>query len=213
MGFLAAIAVALVATDARADFDFQFAAGLNGSWLRKTPSLSTPPVITYARELEGGEVPMRGSVFTIGPYIDVALTLDDRWSVPLLGGAGYLAVGSYDQVVTSYEGSLVNVRPWSTFRGDLLLPGLGRRFKHRRYMWGAAVRTGIGYMSMGGSLADGRDSAPLDLSATTFVLQAELEACRRLDPTTRVCLHAAPRIYDFGFMNGLTFGIRGEWGR
>jgi len=199
--------------EARADFDFQFASGVNAGWMRKTPSFATGPIVTNARDLNGGSVPMRGGTTTLGPYLDIALTLDDRWSIPLLGGAAYWAVGSYDSVATSYDGSLVNVRPWSAFRGDLLLPGLGRRFKYRRYMWGVSMRTGLSYLSMGGSLADGRESVPLDLSATTFVLQAEVEACRRLDPTTRACLLVVPKIYDFEFLNGLTFGLRVEWGR
>jgi hypothetical protein len=210
---IAFIAFIAFPREARADFDFQFATGLNGGWIRKTPALATPPLLTNARELGSGSIPMRGGLATVGPYLDIALTLDDRWSIPLLGGAGYWSVGSYDAVVTSYEGSIVNVRPWSAFRGDLLLPGLGRRFKHRRYMWGAAMRMGLSYLSMGGSLADGAESVPLDLSATTFLVQAELEACRRLDPTTRVCLHVAPHVYDFSLLNGLTFGFRAEWGR
>ena len=61
--------------------------------------------------------------------------------------------------------------------------------------------------------APGTDTVPLDLSAASIVLQAEIEACRRLDPTTRVCLHVAPRFYDFSAANGITAGIRMEWGR
>jgi hypothetical protein len=44
------------------------------------------------------------------------------------------------------------------------------------------------------------------------MLQFEVEACRRLDPTTRICVHAAPRIYDYEFVNGGIIGIRMEWG-
>ena len=43
-------------------------------------------------------------------------------------------------------------------------------------------------------------------------LQTDIKACRRLDPTTRLCLQVAPRLYDFGFVNGATVGLRIEWG-
>ena len=68
-------------------------------------------------------------------------------------------------------------------------------------------------MSMGGSIAGGTGDSSTSLSGFSGVLQAELAACRRLDPVTRVCVQVAPRIYDFGFMNGATLGLRVEWGR
>jgi hypothetical protein len=53
----------------------------------------------------------------------------------------------------------------------------------------------------------------MDLRAASFLVQAELEACRRLDPTTRLCLQVAPRIFDHELLNGVMFGLRMEWGR
>jgi hypothetical protein len=148
-----------------------------------------------------------------GVGADVELTVDDRWKVPLVGGNAAWAVGSYDTVLTSFDGSIAHVRPWSTFRGDLLLPGIGRRWKHRRNMWAAAIRTGVSFATVDGAVAAGAESVPLDLSARTLLVQVELEACRRLDPTTRVCLQLVPRLYEHELLNGLTFGLRMEWGR
>jgi hypothetical protein len=68
-------------------------------------------------------------------------------------------------------------------------------------------------MFVGGSIAGGASDVTTSLSAYSGVLEVQLEACRRLDPATRICLQAAPRIYDFGLMNGGTLGLRVEWGR
>jgi hypothetical protein len=133
--------------------------------------------------------------------------------IPGLGFAGYGAVGSYDTIVTSADGSIARARPWTTYRLDVLLPGIGYRMKHRRYMFVASVRTGISALHMSGSVAGGTGETLAALSGVSGVLQVELEACRRLDPVTRVCAQVAPRIYDFGFMNGATLGLRVEWGR
>ena len=149
----------------------------------------------------------------VGASADIDLTIDDKWKVPLIGGAGYWAVGSYDTVVTSYDGSITKLRPWSAFRGDVLLPGFGRRWKQRRNMWGLGIRSGLSFLTMGGSVAAGAESYPLDLNAFTVLVQVEIEGCRRLDPTTRVCAQIVPRIYEHEIMNGLTFGVRFEWGR
>lgn len=181
--------------------------------MRRTPTFSSKSLETNARVFGAGRVPTDRSLALVGPSLDVELTLDDRWRVPIIGGATYWAAGSYDRVVTSLDGSIASVRPWSAFRADLLLPGIGRRWKHRRNMWGVSLRSGVSFMQMGGSVASAAESDALELSAATFVLQAEIEACRRLDPTTRICLQVAPRLYEHELMNGLTFGIRMEWGR
>ena len=214
-----AVAIAVVGSvlwtgDARAEFDFQFAANMNGAWLRRTPALSARRVSTSARDIAAGDIQTRGGLALLGFSADLDLTLDDRWKVPLLGGAAYWAVGSYPTTITSYDGSIAHLRPWSTFRADLLLPGVGRRWKHRRNMWGAAIRTGISFATMGGTVAAGTETVPLTtLTAATFLVQVEFEACRRLDPTTRVCAQVVPRLYEHELLNGLTFGLRMEWGR
>lgn len=208
-----AFALFVASRDARADFDFQLATSCSGAWLRRTPTLSATSISTSARDIAPGEIKTRGGLAMLGVSADIDLTLDDRWKVPFVGGSAYWAVGSYDAVVTSFDGSIARLRPWSTFRGDLLLPGLGYRWKHRRNMIGANVRTGVSFASMGGTVASGAGTVDLSLSASTFLVQVEVEACRRLDPTTRVCLQVVPRIYEHELMNGFTVGLRMEWGR
>lgn len=201
------------ASEARADVDFQVATTVSGAWLRETPDLDAKSVTTSARDVGAGRVRTGGGLAMAGVGGDVELTIDDRWKVPLFGGMFFWAVGSYDATITTFDGSIARLRPWTTVRGDFLLPGVGRRWKHRRNMWGVAVRTGVSVAAMGGSVAAATETAALEMSAGTFLLQLELEGCRRLDPTTRACLQVVPRLYEHQLLNGLTVGLRMEWGR
>ncbi|MBX3216965.1 MAG: hypothetical protein KF850_33340 [Labilithrix sp.] len=201
------------ASEARADVDFQVATTVSGAWLRETPDLDAKSVTTSARDVRAGRVRTGGGLAMAGVGGDVELTIDDRWKVPLFGGMFFWAVGSYDATITTFDGSIARLRPWTTVRGDFLLPGVGRRWKHRRNMWGVAVRTGVSVAAMGGSVAAATETAALEMSAGTFLLQLELEGCRRLDPTTRACLQVVPRLYEHQLLNGLTVGLRMEWGR
>jgi hypothetical protein len=177
------------------------------------PTLTSSSASTAARDVEASKVPIGGSVLSLGAGMDISALIDDRWTLPLLGIAAYGAVGSYDTIVTSADGSIAQVRPWTTYQIDILLPGLGYRVKKRRFMFSATLRTGAVALHTSGSVAGGGESIPIDLKGLSPLVQAELEACRRLDPIRRVCLQVAPRIYDFGFMNGATFGLRFEWGQ
>lgn len=213
-GCTAACALSIPSAAHAGDVDFQLTAGAGVSWVRKMPSLKTTSVTpTIAREGGEGEVAIGGSLAAFGGGIDLGFTVEDRWVVPVLGFAGYGAVGSYDAVATSLDGSIAHVRPWSAYEVDLLLPGVGYRVKRRRFLFSALVRTGVVWLAAQGSVAAGVESVPISLVGISGLVQAELEACRRLDPVTRVCLQVSPRIYDFGFMNGATFGLRVEWGR
>ena len=149
----------------------------------------------------------------MGASLEFAMTVDAHVVIPVFGLAAYAALGSYDTVITSADGSIATVRPWTAYRLDALLPGIGYRVTQRRWMFQADIRTGVSVMLMEGTIAGGSSETETPLTAISGVLVAELEACRRLDPVTRVCLQLAPRIYDFGFMNGGTLGLRVEWGR
>ena len=212
-GLAAGVAILASASPARADVDVQIGGTAGAAWMRSLPALTSPSTMTAAREVPKARVPIGGSLAWMGAGFDLGMTVDDRIVVPGIGVAGYGAVGSYDTVVTAADGSIARAHPWTAYRLDVLLPGIGYRWKHRRFMLQAAVRTGVSGMFMGGSIAGGTSDAVTSLSAYSGVLEAQLEACRRLDPVTRVCLQVAPRIYDFGFMNGATLGLRVEWGR
>lgn len=208
-----ALASCLVARDASADVDLQVAAGLSTGYLRNVPSLGAGKVSTTARDIAAGDVAARGGLWLLGGTVDLQLTIDDRWTMPLLGVTGMWAVGQDAPISSSFDGSIAQVRPHTAFRFDVLLPGVGRRWKHRRFMYSLAARTGISSISMDGDVAAGTSRTPLDLRSTTFLLTVEAEGCRRLDPDHRICFQVAPRVYEHQFLNGVTFGLRMEWGR
>lgn len=208
------LAACFVARPAAADYDLQFAAGFGAGYLRKTPALTGEGASTTARDVPKGTVASRGGALTmLGGTFDMQLTFDDRWMLPLLGGNLSWAVGSYDRVASSLDGSVFTYRPHTAFRGDLYLVGFGRRWKHRRNMFSIAARTGFSRLAIDGSVAAGADAIPMRLVANTFLFQIEAEGCRRLDPERRICLQVAPRIYEHEAINGVTFGLRMEWGR
>jgi len=212
----ASLAVATVALpgDAHAtDVELEVALGAGGAWMRGLPKLTNEPLSTTSRELASRRLEVPGSVTAFGGYFEIGASVNDRFLVPLVGIGGYAAGGLYDPVVTSLDGSITRVRPWTTTRFDGLLPGFGYRVKQRRWMFGFAARAGFSVISVRGGVASGIGWDDLELTALSPLLQAELEACRRLDPVTRVCLQVAPRIYDGVFMNGATFGLRMEFGR
>lgn len=205
---------ALVAPSAaRADdLNLQYGFGVDLGFVRQTPALRFPSD-SYLRENARGKIPMPGGFTFAGAHLDVTVTLSDRWQIPLVGAGIYGAVGSYDAVVTTYDGSIVRVRPWTAVRPEFHVLGLGYRWKHRRNQVGFMVRTGASFVEMQGSFAYGGVPEAVELSAATFMVQIDLEACRRLDPATRLCLHVAPRVYDYELFNGGIIGIRMEWGR
>jgi hypothetical protein len=206
-------AIVTHAEPARADVDFQLAGTTGAAWMRALPTLRSPALSTAARDVPDARIPVGGSLTWMGAGLEIGMTIDAHVVVPGIGVAAYAAVGTYDTVMTSADGSIATVRPWSAYRMDMLLPGIGYRTKQRRWMFQADVRTGLSIMSMGGTITGGSSETATSLTAISAVLVAEVEACRRLDPVTRVCLQVAPRIYDFGFMNGGTLGLRVEWGR
>jgi hypothetical protein len=212
-GVLALAALIAVPLPARADVELEAAAIGGLAWTRALPTLSSARTLTAARDVRASQVAVGGSLFAAGAGVDVGLALDDRLFLPGLGFAGYGAVGSYDAVLTTADGSIARVRPWTTYQLYLLLPGVGYRMKHRRFMFVTSIRTGISGMFMEGAIAGGDGEVQAPLSGLSGLVQVELEACRRLDPVTRICAQFAPRLYDFGFMNGATLGLRVEWGR
>jgi hypothetical protein len=58
--------------EARADFDFQLAAGTGVAFMRNSPSLTSKAVETSARSMPDGKVPMTGGLTMLGVYADVA---------------------------------------------------------------------------------------------------------------------------------------------
>src|SRR4051812_27372190 len=91
-------ATILVAGDARADFNFEVATGFGGALMR-TPTFTMKPLSTSARYFGERAIPLSRTIGMLGAGVDIALTIEDRWRVPLLGGAFWWAVGTYDSAI------------------------------------------------------------------------------------------------------------------
>lgn len=169
---------------------------------------------TYRALRAGTPVPVGPRPYVmLGAMADFGLVLDGRVMLPLVGVAGYGTMGELDAIVSQADGSVARVFPWTTARMDLLGPGLGFRGVHRRFAGSAVLRVGATFGGGDGEVSEGAVSHAFEWVRASVLVQAELAACRRLDPVQRVCLTAAPRIHDFGWLTGASFGLRWEFGR
>ncbi|HEY8090402.1 MAG TPA: hypothetical protein VIF09_21220 [Polyangiaceae bacterium] len=215
-----AASAALVPRPARADnrWRLQTSFDARDEWIRSMPSLSLhSPFDTPSRTLPAGAtLPSTGSQQFATLTWDAGATVNDRWMVPLFGIQFGWAAGTSSEVVSSIDGSIVTLHPWSADVATLLLPGFGVRQKVRRWMFEASLRPVASFLWMSAMVASGASSTDLetkgDLFAATAGLRADLEVCRRTDPVQRVCLIVAPALYEFGPLNGGSIGLRWEVG-
>jgi hypothetical protein len=186
-------------------------------WVRQMPQIQlNSPVDTSLRTLPPGTLPSTGSQQFLAFTWDTAATANDRWLIPLFGLQFGWAIGSSPAVVTSLDGSIVQMRPWSSDLFTVLLPGFGVRIKERRWMIEAAVRGVVSVAWMNITVASGASSQDLTdgqpLFAVGLGLRADLEACRRIDPVQRACVFVSPALYEFSPFNGGSIGLRWEVG-
>jgi hypothetical protein len=183
-----------------------------GTYMRAMPAMTLGGVDGPRQSALSGALPSVGHLTLGGASAELTLAVDRHITLPIAGLALSGAIGSSPRVLSSVDGSIVQQRPWSTYMADVLLPGIGYRIKERRWMFSAALRTGVSYAAMSGSIASGADNWATSASALSFLLRVELEGCRRLDPLERVCFAVSPSVYQFGFGNGVTAGLRWEFG-
>jgi hypothetical protein len=159
------------------------------------------------------KLPSVGPLTLGGVGADFGVSIDERIIVPILGFGFETALGQSPRVLTGIDGALAEVRPWTAWKYDIGMPGLGLRFKERRWMFSFLLRPGISLLFMKGSVAAGADTNDLTLYTPSLYARAEVEACRRFDPTERVCVFVAPTMYvGFGFVAGASAGVRWEIG-
>ena len=169
--------------------------------------------------LGGGKARGVGRIATVGQGLTLAgagatvgLVIEDRWRVPGLHLEAATAIGRSPRVMTALDGSVAEVRPWTAKYVAMHMLGFGVRGKHRRWTAEASVMPGIAVTWMSASIARGDDATSATALLLTFSLRAELVGCRRLDPATRVCVVLAPSLYEHGFVNGGSLGLRWEVG-
>ena len=206
----------LVAPSANADSPpmvLEAQGGLELVWIRATPKLSLGSVIeTPVRTLRDGELGSAGPLSFLGGHLDTSIVVSDRWIFPVAGGGGFVAAGPSARNLTSVDGSFVELRPWTAYRVDLLLPGFGVRFKERRWAFAGTVRAAYTFVGMNAAIAGGASWKVVEVKGSAPALRMSIEACRRVDPTNRACLFVAPNLYEVSFLNGGSIGLQWEWG-
>ena len=185
-------------------------------WLRSMPTFSmgqTTPI--GVRTVGDGVLPSTGDQHFLGFGVDTKYIYNQRYEFPIFGLVGGGAIGQSPRVVTSLDGTMVDMKPWTAGAFTFLLPGVGLRFKERRWMFSANVRMAATFVWEQVSFASGRsmDDSPPTLWASTFGARAHLEVCRRLDASERLCLFIEPHLYEFNAMNGGSAGLRWEIGQ
>lgn len=212
----AVAACAVLCTVARANADSsatQITLDLRTTYLRELPDLEhTAAAENEGRSLPQADVPTGNAASFVGGGLGFEIAFGDRTRVPLLGLSVVGAVGRSPRVVSSLDGSIVEVDTWKSGIVTLLFPGIGFRSKARRWMFEGAVQPGFAYLFSSGSIANGARSIDTTFHAATFALQGDVAVCRRLDPIDRACLFAAPAIYEFGWLDAFTVGLRWEVG-
>ena len=184
-------------------------------WFPRMPTLRT----TFPKDFDGtphqgqsGDLPSSGHGQMVGFGGEVAIALGRHWTLPLVGVAFGGAVGGYASVVTSVDGVPMTLKPWTSGYVYMQAIGLQYRTRARRWMFEAGVRGGLSVLWMKTTIAVGGGEYSGSGVALTPTLKGDLAVCRRFDPTQRACLFVAPSIYEFGFSNGATFGLRWEVG-
>jgi hypothetical protein len=183
---------------------------LEGQLLPRLPStVSVDPSVT-GRNASAGNVPLGVGVATAGISGEAGLVFDDHFVVPLFGLRNAVAVGRSSGVISSLAGS-IEVKPYTLGEVAFLFPGLGYRWRYRQVALQARLEPWLTLMWMHASVYSGPSFVSDDMpSVWGFALQARVEACWRIDPTTRCCGFVSPNLWAERFLNGGTAGMRWE---
>ena len=201
-----------------------FSVDVRDYYLHTMPGFSfSDPLITPLRSVSGN-LPSTGEQHFLALGIDTTFIRNNTWEFPLFGFVVGGAVGQSPSVVSSLNGSLVYLRPWTAGMMSVLLPGVGLRTNLRRWKFSIDVRTAVSFTWMGMTVAngsnwidptnqtDGNGNAQNGPFAITFGVHGNVEACRRLEPTERLCLFVEPHLYEYTPFNGASAGLRWEVG-
>lgn len=184
-----------------------------GGVFRQGAGVDVQPSVTSLRTLPAATLPAFGPTGFAG--VGARLEWADRGPIVLdpmvVRFAG--AFGPTSRTLGGIDGTLASVDPGSMLYGSLST-GIGFRAKRRRWMFGATMDIGASLMSAHAVVYDGTNAVALDVQPSfSFMMDLDLEACRRIDPTSRVCIVLRPHVYDFGFFNGASIALRWEIGR
>jgi hypothetical protein len=185
------------------------------AWFPRLPSLR----MTFPAEFEGTKYegvtaklpsPGGGQFFVVGG--EMGISLSRNWTLPTVGFSFGGAVGGYHATNTAFEGVPFTIEPKSAGYVYMQAIGLEYRARARRWMVEAGVRFGVSIAWMKTRYAIGPDAYETSGFAVSPALKGDVAICRRLDPEQRLCGFVSPAIYEFGALNGASFGLRWELG-
>jgi hypothetical protein len=186
-------------------------------WFPRMPTMTaTFPSSDFAGtryENVTGDLPSTGHGQLLAFGADVGIAIDRHWTLPLVGIVIGGAVGGYPAVATSVDGVPFTLKPWTTGYVYMQAIGVGYRARARRWAFETGLRFGVSVAWMKTKIAIGGDEYDASMMGISAALKGDVALCRRLDPTQRACLFFAPSIYEFGFMNGGSLGLRWEVGQ
>ncbi len=207
-----------LSTEARAEApsrgaEFELRVGTAFAAMRAMPSLrlSDDSVLPSRGALEG-KMKTAGGFRVFGGYFDSTLTVRPRLSVPLFGLGFYVPVGDHAPVNSALDGSVATLEPWRMFAVDVLGPGIGLRATHRRWFFEGSLRFALLLIGGKSTVASGREAVSVEVLGAAPGARAEISVCRRLDPTSRVCLAFAPRLYEVEPLSGASLSLSWVWG-
>jgi len=173
---------------------------------------SDAPVVVSGYDANG-RLPMHLSMSMVGFGTDAQTNVGDVVFVPTLGSTFAAGVsGAPSQGLLPTEGgadTVIDLRPSSTLYYSILLPGLGvHTSRDAPLSFSAMVRTGWSHHTMGGDATTTLESSSIVGRASSFMLVADVELCARVADQVRLCGFAAPKIYEYGWGSGVSFGMR-----
>jgi hypothetical protein len=180
-------------------------------WRREMPTTRLPEGVAGGR-VGKGELPTTGSSWMVAVGGSFDLVWKDRYLFPLLATELAWSVGRRPVVYGAVDGSIVEMHPWKAWQANILLPGVGRRWKRRRWSFAAAVQPGFSATVQDIDVADGSSREERPSVGVHLLVRAWVEGCRRLDPERRVCLFVAPDVVNQSLFNGGAAGLRWEFG-
>ena len=162
---LATLVAASSASARPGRLDGELSVDVRDYYLRSMPKFElSDPTQTTGRNVGTGTLPSTGEQHFLAMGFDTALVLNQRLQLPMFGLYGGGAIGQSPRVISSVDGTFVTLKPWTAGALTVLLPGVGLRFKERRWMFNASVRAAATFVwmsvaySTGGSVDDTQPS-------------------------------------------------------
>jgi hypothetical protein len=171
-----------------------------------------PEATTHGFRTESPHVPIGSGGVLVGVGAGMSIVWGNRFIFPAISLDFAHSLGARARVLSGESGAVLSAETWTTYQVGATLLGVGIRGRHRHWAGSLLLEPGFVGQSTNvrASVYDGEATARAQAFSGRLLVTAN--ACRRVDPTLRVCLSVSPHVYALGFGNGVTFGFRTEIG-